>query len=113
LPEILEAAEPWQAKLRARIADNLRTLGALLEGSRCKMRKRDGGWYAMIDVPETREDEDWALEILEKEKVLIHPGYLFDVEEQSVLVASLIVPPEVFAVGMRRVLRCTNAAALE
>jgi alanine-synthesizing transaminase len=110
LPEILEAAEPWQDKLRARLETNRRALAPMLTGTSCSVRKRHGGWYAMFDVPDRMDDEEWALEILEKEKVLIHPGYLFDVEEPAVLVASLIVEPEVFAEGMRRVLRCTNAA---
>jgi alanine-synthesizing transaminase len=111
IPDILDAAEPWQAKLRARIAENRRTLEAMVAGP-CTLRKSEGGWYAMIDVPAVKEDETWALEILEKEKVLIHPGYLFDVEEPSVLVASLIMAPEVFAEGMKRVLRCTNVAEI-
>ncbi len=54
-------------------------------------------------MPDTRSDEDWALHLLEKEKVLAHPGYLFDFEEEKFLVLSLLIPPDEFKAGIGKI----------
>ncbi|MCK6550017.1 pyridoxal phosphate-dependent aminotransferase [Myxococcota bacterium] len=105
LPEILEGAATFQADLRARLAENEATLASLTRGTDVVPRRSAGGWYAIVDLPGTKDDEGWALALVEDEGVLAHPGYLFDVEEPSALVLSLIVPPADFAEGIRRVVR--------
>ena len=56
----------------------------------------EGGWYALVPVPEGRSDEDLALRLLEKQNVLVYPGYFFDLEKES-LVVSLLPEPALFA----------------
>lgn len=102
LPDLLALADPWQDRLRARLARNRAELMRQVAGSRVTVRKASGGWYAMLDLPEGQDDEAWALEMLERGGVLVHPGYLFDVEEPSSLVASLLVPEATFQEGIRR-----------
>ena len=38
----------------------------------------EGGWTAVVRVPAVRSEEALALELLEHEHVLVHPGYFFD-----------------------------------
>lgn len=104
LPELIALGEAWQLRMRERIGENRRAL-AELTGPRQALsgvRACEGGWYAMIDLPDTREDEEWALVLLEKEGIVVHPGYLFDVEDKSAIVVSTIGPPAEFRDAIRR-----------
>jgi aspartate/methionine/tyrosine aminotransferase len=99
LPELLLNAEAFIPRLRKRIEMNRRALAE----SGLPVRRADGGWYAMIDLPQSREDEEWALELMEKDHVLVHPGYLFDVEYSSSAIISVIAEPARFKEGVARI----------
>ena len=57
----------------------------------------EGGWSAVVQVPSTRSEEEWALRLLERDRVLVHPGYFFDFPREAFLVLSLLPLPDVFA----------------
>jgi aspartate/methionine/tyrosine aminotransferase len=59
----------------------------------------------VVRVPSRTTEEQLVLDLLARERVLVHPGFFFDFPRESYLVASLLPPPEVFAEGMERVLR--------
>lgn len=69
----------------------------------------DAGWSVVLRVPSTRTEEELVLELLERDAVLIHPGFFFDFPHEAFLVASLLPAPPVFAEGMRRVLERAHA----
>jgi aspartate/methionine/tyrosine aminotransferase len=104
---ILEEAESWQAGLRARIAENRRTLDELTAGTACRPLQFQGGWSFMLELPRTRTDEEWALLFAEQARVLTHPGYLFDVDDRACVVLSAIQAPAVFRGGVEAILRNT------
>ena len=56
-------------------------------------------------VPAFRSEEALALELLERERVLVHPGYFFDFPHEAYIVVSLIPPPDQFADAFARALR--------
>ena len=64
----------------------------------------EGGWSAVIQVPATRPEEALVLELLERDHVLVHPGYFFDFPREAFLVLSLLVEPDRFREGVRRML---------
>jgi aspartate/methionine/tyrosine aminotransferase len=64
----------------------------------------EGGWYATLQVPRIRREEDWALELLAEDDVLVQPGFFYDFETEAFLVLSLLTEPGVFQEGCRRVL---------
>lgn len=70
----------------------------------------EGGWYATVRVPEMRSEEGWALDLLEVEKVLVHPGYFFDMARGAHLVVSLLTPEADFREGTDRVARFLDRA---
>lgn len=98
LPQLLELAETFQSHLRDRILDNLVTLRSTLP-KEARVRTRDGGWYALVDLPPHQDDQSWALTLLKRDRVLVQPGYLYDGPESS-MVVSLIVPPDTFQTGL-------------
>jgi hypothetical protein len=82
---------------------NLASLDALLAGSECNRLVGEGGWYAVLRVPRTRSDEQWALDLLAHEGVYVHPGHFFDFTDDGRLVVSLIMPEDVFRDGVKRI----------
>ncbi len=91
-----------QAQIRARTVENLAKARAILAGSAAGVLNVEGGWYAVAQVPRTRSEEDWALELLERHSVLTQPGFFYDFESEAYLVLSLLTPPEDFDTGVRR-----------
>lgn len=70
--------------------------------------KGEGGWYAVLRLPRGRTDEEWALFLLEKSGILVHPGCLFDFEEESVVVLSLLQKEEIFERGIAGILSAVD-----
>jgi alanine-synthesizing transaminase len=64
----------------------------------------EGGWYAILEAPRVRTEEDWVLALLSEENVLVQPGFFYDFEAEVFLVASLLTPAETFREGLRRTL---------
>ncbi len=70
----------------------------------------EGGWYAVLRIRGMTKfalanfEEKWVLSLLRQERVLVHPGYFFDFEEEGMIVLSLITPHEVFQKGVTRLI---------
>ncbi|MGH9349549.1 MAG: pyridoxal phosphate-dependent aminotransferase [Vicinamibacterales bacterium] len=71
----------------------------------------EGGWYAVVRVPSTRAEEALVLALLDRERVLVHPGYFFDFPREAYLIVSLLPRPAVFADATARMLQFVAAAA--
>jgi len=69
-----------------------------------KLLPADGGWNGVLELPGARDEESWALELLERLRVLAHPGYFYDFEQSGIAVVSLLAPPGDFREGIRRLL---------
>jgi alanine-synthesizing transaminase len=107
---LLAAGREVRGAILQRVADNLRTLGALATGSpSCSVHRVEGGWSAVIRVPATRPEEALVLDLLERDHVLAHPGYFFDFPHEAFLVVSLLPEPDVFREGVGRALRRASA----
>jgi aspartate/methionine/tyrosine aminotransferase len=69
----------------------------------------DAGWTAVLRVPSTRSEEDLVVELIERDGVLVHPGFFFDFAHEAFLVVSLLPEPPVFTEGVRRMLERADA----
>ena len=107
---ILEQTRPLVAQVCRRIRENH---GALLDLAcrqpSCQVLRVEGGWYAVLQVPATRSEETLVVELIEKDGVLVHPGYFFDFPHEAFLVVSLLPEPGQFASAMQRVLARATA----
>jgi aspartate/methionine/tyrosine aminotransferase len=114
LPEILAGRGPVQGRIRARTGANLASLDAALvaAGPECPVRRLpvDGGWYAVLEVPRTRDEDAWVERLLRLDGVVVHPGYFFDFAEEGYLVVSLLPEEEAFREGIGRVVARVAAA---
>ncbi|MGD0200857.1 MAG: pyridoxal phosphate-dependent aminotransferase [Bryobacteraceae bacterium] len=101
---LLAAGESVQAQIAARTRGNLDWLRGAVSGSAIDVLDVEGGWYAILRVPRTRSEEEWALELLAGDGVLVQPGFFYDFEAEAFLVVSLLTRPETFREGIRRLL---------
>jgi alanine-synthesizing transaminase len=112
LPALLADGAAVRTGIRDRVTRNYR---ALLETApqypSVDVLPAEGGWYAVIQVPAMQSEESLALQLLEHDRVLVHPGYFFDFPREAFLVMSLLPRPEIFDRAVSRVLRRVEAAA--
>ena len=105
----LSVATPVQ-QIADRVLLNYRCLVELVtDYPACRVPPIEGGWTAVIRAPAVMPDDTRALELLHREGVLVHPGYLYDFEREGHFVVSLLCRPEEFRTGVRRVLNALEA----
>jgi aspartate/methionine/tyrosine aminotransferase len=108
-PTFLEQRGGFQRQLSARVRQNLQELDRQLAAQRhCSRLQVEGGWYAVLRVPATRNDEELALVLLESRDVYVHPGHFFDFPADGYLVLSLIAESDGFSEGVRRILELAS-----
>jgi alanine-synthesizing transaminase len=100
LPRIFEASAEMRSRIAARTRANLAALRSALAGGAASVLDVEAGWSAIVRLPRVaeRDDEAWALALLERAGVLVHPGNLYDLDGCHVVVSLLGTEPE-FARG--------------
>jgi aspartate/methionine/tyrosine aminotransferase len=63
----------------------------------------------VLRVPATEPEEALVLRLLNESRVLVHPGYFFDFDEEAYLVASLLPEPDRFREAITRVLAAVTS----
>jgi hypothetical protein len=110
-PQLLADGEAVREAIRRRIATNLATLARRLARTpSCTLLTPEGGWSAVVRVPAIRAEEELVLDLLERDRVLVHPGYFFDFRTEAYVVVSLLPVPEVFERAIDRVCRRAGEA---
>jgi len=102
LARLLAAGATVRSQIRERTRGNLDALIAATADSVNRTLQVEGGWYATVQVPRLRSEEEWALELLERCDVLVQPGYFYDFDQDGLLVFSLLTAPDIFDEGLRR-----------
>lgn len=109
-PRLLQEGNSRTAAIARRIRDNHGTLQRLVaDYPAAQLLTVEGGWYAVVQIPATASEEAVVLDLLEHDRVLVHPGYFYDFPREAFLVVSLLPPPAVFAEGATRMLNRTSA----
>lgn len=105
LPQLFRFAEEVRRSIRGRIMKNRTVLQQSLgSDSMCTLLNCEGGWYAVLRVPRTKSDEQWAFDLMQDVGVFVHPGYFYEFEEDNVLVISLLALPSTFRDGVNKLL---------
>ena len=109
-PALLRDGAIIRACIHQRIRDNLVVARRLVaDYPVCDLLPVEGGWSVIVRVPASRREEAIVLDLLEREHVLVHPGFFFDMPHEAFLVVSLLPDPETFAAGLARLLRSANS----
>jgi hypothetical protein len=103
LPSLLRDTMAVTKQIGSRVQNNYRQVGEMVVGSSVSAFQCEGGWSALLRLPSTMPDEKWALELLQNQNVLAHPGHLFDIDQRSCIVLSLLPKPGVVRQGLQRI----------
>jgi aspartate/methionine/tyrosine aminotransferase len=109
LPRILAACGDIAEQIRTQTRANLDHLIKQTLGSPCRCLTVEGGWYAVLEIPRIRSEEDWVLHLLDQKDILVQPGFFYDFEFEAFLVLSLLTPPVTFEQGVSRILDAMRA----
>ncbi len=108
-PALIAAGGRIRAQIQERVRANYHALReAVTRYPAIELLHADAGWSAVLRVPSTRSEEDRVVELLERDRVLVHPGFFFDFPHEAFIVVSLLPPVEMFADGIARVLERTH-----
>lgn len=110
LPAILRNFHSYLDPIVARIRENYSAL-CLSVPAHCTLFRCEGGWSAMMRVPATKNDEQWAMALLNEQKVLVYPGDFFEAGKEPYFVLSLLPPPALFQEAIQRLVRFFAAFA--
>jgi aspartate/methionine/tyrosine aminotransferase len=109
---LLDRGAVVRRQIQERVKANYRGLiRSAARAPACTVLQSDAGWYAVVQVPSLMTEEELVLTLLEKDHVLVHPGYFFDFSAESFVVVSLLVSPAAFADGTSRLFRHFDCSA--
>ena len=97
-PALLERAAGVRRAIHERLSRNLaRARDIVRAHPACELLPVEGGWSAIARLPATRDEDAFALELLRRHRVLVHPGYYFDMPRGTFAVISLLPEEDIFA----------------
>lgn len=103
VPELINLKGKIQSQIQTRILRNERELRhQLAKTGNCRMLKREGGWYAVVEIVDRWDDDQRAVRLLTLDHTLIHPGYFYDFHRDGFVVLSLLPQEELFCKGISR-----------
>ncbi|HEY0118230.1 MAG TPA: pyridoxal phosphate-dependent aminotransferase [Cellulomonas sp.] len=109
LPDLLELADEAVATARGRLVGNLATARALLDDGGWRVRRCDGGWTVLVDVPRWLPDDELVATLLRDAHLAVHPGWFYDLPTPGALALSLLPEREAFGEGCRRLRAAVDA----
>lgn len=105
LPDLLARGASVRAAIQSRLQRNLLTLRhAVAAAPATTLLAPQGGWSAVLQVPALASEETLVIDLLERDGILVHPGYFFDFPREAFVVVSLLTPPETFDPAVTRLL---------
>lgn len=109
-PDLFRRAAPIRQAIHERVSNNLAAARDVVRAyPACEVLRTEGGWSAVVRVPATRSEETLALDLVQHEHVLVHPGFFFDFPHEAFLVVSLLPAEDLFVEAFERVLRFASA----
>ena len=106
LPALLDVRRQLQPQILQRLGTNLANLDGQLGQQKLVTRlKVEGGWYAVLRIPELEDSESAAIRLVSAAGVYVHPGSFFGFRSGGMLVVSLLIPEDTFAKGISLLLK--------
>jgi aspartate/methionine/tyrosine aminotransferase len=104
LSDLLRSRAVAERAILDRAVRNLAWLTSAVAGSAVSLLDVEGGWYATLRLPRTRDELAWALAFLEEDGVHVHPGHFFDFDGEAYVIVSLLTPEATLREGSQRIL---------
>ena len=100
LPELLTVAKERRRLVFERLKQNARSVAELgRTAPEISALPTEGGWSQVLRLPNTRSEQEWVLNFLER-GVLVQPGWFYDFPNEPWVIVSLLTPPHPFAQGL-------------
>jgi aspartate/methionine/tyrosine aminotransferase len=90
LPKLLHVASDIRDQILYRVQTNYQRLRQSFTDSSATVFRVEGGWSAILQLPQRYSDDNWAEGILARQNILVQPGHFFDIEQKSCIVVSLL-----------------------
>ena len=103
LPTLLKYAPDIQKQILSRIRSNYTSLLNCFAQSKGSILNTEGGWYGILKLPQKQSDEDLILEFLMKANILLFAGHLFELEQHSTVITSLLPPTNTLQEALREI----------
>lgn len=104
LPMLLKDSSFLTQQILERVRGNYQWLANTLRlGSAISLLHCEGGWNTILQLPNTKTDEEWALQLLRERNILVHPGHLFDLQTSACIVISLLVKRTLLEAGVEAI----------
>ena len=106
MPYLLANRGGVQLQIRRRVRENLEELDRQLADATAVSRLEiQGGWYAVLRVPALMSGDELAIRLMERERVVVHPGHFYGFDGDGWIVLSLLPPRVEFSEGATRLFR--------
>jgi aspartate/methionine/tyrosine aminotransferase len=103
--ELIKSGAAVRQQLLERVRANYASLRSLAaKYASIDVLHADAGWSAVLRVPSIRSEEELVVELIERDGVLVHPGFFFDFPHEAFLIMSLLPQPAAFCEGVQLVL---------
>jgi hypothetical protein len=96
IPKLLCFASDIENQIRLRVQTNYKLLQKIFAGSNTSIFQIEGGWYAILQLPQIHSDDQWAEEIFTHQNVIVQPGHYYGIEQKSCIVLSLLPILDIF-----------------
>jgi len=96
LPKLFDHSQFIREQIRMRVQSNFHLLQRIFKDSKVSVFHVEGGWYAILQLPQFHNDEEWAVELLHQQNILVYPGHFFEIKQKSCIVLSLLPTSELF-----------------
>jgi hypothetical protein len=107
LPGLLRIGAGIHAQIASRLDENRQTLSTLA-GSPIEPLASEAGWSAILQIPNTRPEQEWITRLL-NDGIVVQPGYFYDMAKEAYIIVSLITPPTDFALAVEHLKRVVEA----
>lgn len=102
LPTLLSQRTDLQQKIHQRLSSNLLFLQQKTHDTACQILQAEGGWSAIVRLPNIMTEEEWVLLFLQEDHILCYPGHFFELPEEPYVIISLLVETHLFQEGVMR-----------
>lgn len=109
LPALLRTGTQFQSVIRSRLLENMSQIDTALAGSAAHRLTTEAGWSAIIQVPGILTEEEWVTHLIADQRVLLQPGYFYDLTGGTYLVASLLTRTPDLEAGLTRLRQLLNS----
>lgn len=99
----LEQSDVIQKSIRKRISENYFYLKESIQNESLQLLSSEGGWYAILRLPDSLVEDQFVLKLLNDCGVYAHPGFFYDIDDMNCVVISLLPIGSQFQKGIESI----------